>query len=386
MSVKPYKSKRDNKTYYRFDWEDHTGRRYRRGKFRSRADAALALSLLQTRTHNIRHGLAAEDAPAIEPARVTLRQLIDKRIATRKSAGYTRAQERHNLQRFAAVLPDGLLVTDLTGEHLATFQRDRLGSVKAQTVWREITDVCSMLKSAGDLFPVLAKWTPPARPRLKVPSGQRTRVISRKEAAAILAHLRRPVGDSHNEWQNGRARMDAADHFQIYLQTGARSSEIRLLKWSDFDADAGRLTRRQWKRGGSPLVVPIGAALIARLNERRTRQRDAGIESPWMFPSPRDSSRPLFTIDRRHIKTACAALKIPYGRDIDGGMTTHDARHTLVTTILEQTGDIAAAQAISGHSSKTMLIRYAHATPAARTRAVESVADYGEQTTGKVSE
>ena len=382
MAVKAYKSKRDGKQYYRFDWEDHTGSRYRRGKFRKASDCETALTLLKTRIHNRRYGLIPEQEETAEPARVTLSDLVAARIRQRKAAGFTRRNEANNLKRFAAILPAFLRVADIAPAHILKFQEDRSKKVKPQTVWRELTDIFSMFLGASDLYPALKRWTPPARPRLKVPSGERTRVISRDEAAQIIAYLRRARDTSRPEdFQDAgyNARLDAADALQIALQTAARNTEIRLLRWSDFNPNFATLTRRQWKTGAKPLVVPISPALVHHLAARRARQLAAGVKSDWIFPSSRDPARARSHFETRHWRRACEACGIPYGRFTEGGLTFHDSRHTLVTTMLDSGATHADVQSISGHSSKVMLMRYAHATTAGRRRAVEIVADFGEQ-------
>lgn len=381
MAITRYKSPLDNKQYYRFDYRDERGKRHRRGGFQDRVACETALSAARIRAHKRKHGLEVEDATA-RPASVTVAQLVAARIARRKIEGFTRRNERHNLERFATTLPAGLRVVDLASGHIAGFVELRSKDVKLQTIWRELTDLYSMFLAAADLYPVLKGWAPPARPRLKISSGQRTRIISRDEAARLVAYLRRPRDTSRPEdFQDAGyiARLDAADALQIALQTAARNTEIRLLKWSDFNEPFATLTRRQWKKRSEPLVVPISPALVSHLAARRARQLAAGIKSEWVFPSSRDSSRARSHFETRHWKRACGACEIVYGRFKDGGLTFHDSRHTLVTTMLDSGATHADVQSISGHSSKVMLTRYAHATTTGRRRAVASVADFGEQ-------
>ena len=57
-------------------------------------------------------------------------------------------------------------------------------------------------------------------------------------------------------------------------------------------------------------------------------------------------------------------------------MVLHDARHT-ATTRLRQAGlDLATIQSVTGHSDKTMVLYYSHATLASRERAAAALEAY----------
>jgi hypothetical protein len=70
-----------------------------------------------------------------------------------------------------------------------TIQRDVL--VSESTVDREMTEISSMLKLAGEYFPALEDYQPPKIPRLRLSDNRRTRTISDDEMYRLLDYYAR---------------------------------------------------------------------------------------------------------------------------------------------------------------------------------------------------
>lgn len=96
-----------------------------------------------------------------------------------------------------------------------------------------------------------------------------------------------------------RAMLEVADEvdwrFKLALvlahETGHRSKAIRLLRWSDVDLSEATIRwRAEADKTGHEHVTPLTDAAITALREARGER--AGIGNAWMFPAPRDPSKP----------------------------------------------------------------------------------------------
>lgn len=81
--------------------------------------------------------------------------------------------------------------------------------------------------------------------------------------------------------------------FEVALRlaraTVSRNSSVRHLRWSDLDLEAGTVRwRGEYDKTGREVVVPLPAEAIEALR----RVPDRGIGEAWVFPAPRDPSRP----------------------------------------------------------------------------------------------
>ena len=73
----------------------------------------------------------------------------------------------------------------------------------------------------------------------------------------------------------------------------------------------------------------------------------------------------------RILAEACEAIGIAYGREIPGGFVTHDARHTVVTRMLQDGRDLATIGSITGHADKTLILHYGYASTESRDNAMD---------------
>ena len=167
---------------------------------------------------------------------------------------------------------------------------------------------------------------PNRRPRL-------TRFLSTEE----IARLHR-VLDTHS---GGRGAAQA-DLIRLLLLTGCRRNEIVRLRWSEVQDDT--LVLADSKVG--PRKVPFNARARAIL-DRRPRG-----ESPFVFPSPRDPSRPhgdhlsLWNRVRREAGIEDCRL--------------HDLRHTHASHAVMNGVPVPVVSRLLGHTNTRMTLRYAH--------------------------
>lgn len=377
MKYDEYWSRRLNRSMWKFTGHfPHYGRRTRIN-FTSKKDAmAAANSLFQDGQRRV-YGITPPDSP-----RVTVKQIIEKRKSR------IRPQAQRLLLRWLRTLPTGILVTELDSTHFRTYADDRLKDIKPQTVFRELTDVFAMLNSAHLDFPALKNWKPPERPKLEaMPEGDREAYYSPEQVRMLLAWLLRPR-EPKEQTSAYLARLDCADWFVLALMTGMRSSELRTRRWSDinFHWRTIRIDRTKGRKQGTIKVSPACIAILMKRKETHSLPRGGTDEnrplqqavSDYVFPSPRDPSRPLKRFWTEILKRACEACGIPWGYDDPAGVVLHTTRHSTVTTMLELGHSMEAARALTGHTKKRMTERYSHASQMARDKAPEALDVFAE--------
>lgn len=174
----------------------------------------------------------------------------------------------------------------------------------------------------------------PTRGVRRNPRPKITRFLSRDEISRVLAVL-----DAHRGRGSGRQQSTI---IHLLLLTGCRKSEIVRLRWEEIDGDVLRLL--DTKTGPRIVFLSQSAqALIA-------RQPRTG--SPYVFPSPRDGSRPrspelsLWRKVRRKAKIEDVRL--------------HDLRHTFASHAAMRGVSLPVLSQLLGHSRDRMAMRYTH--------------------------
>ncbi len=186
----------------------------------------------------------------------------------------------------------------------------------------------------------------PARGIRRNPRRPRTRFLSADEVRRLHAELDRCVAERPS-------RRDQADVIRLLLLTGCRRGEILNLRWEE--VGDGALDLADSKTGPRRAFLNSAAeAVLAR------RPRTGG---PWVFPSPRDPSRPLsrtlalWPLLRRRAGIEDARL--------------HDLRHTVASHAVLRGVPLPVVARLLGHSRVSMTLRYAHV----RDREVEEAAE-----------
>ena len=160
-----------------------------------------------------------------------------------------------------------------------------------------------------------------------------TRFLSREEIArlhGILDAQTRPEGQQQ------------ADIIRLLLLTGCRKGEIMGLRWSEVRDDM--LALEDSKTG--PRAVPLGSGARAILN------RQPRGESPFVFPSPIDPTRP---------RDSCYRFWYSVRREADiGNVRLHDLRHTMASHAVMNGVPVPVVSRLLGHSNVRMTLRYAH--------------------------
>ena len=175
-----------------------------------------------------------------------------------------------------------------------------------------------------------------ANPTQSVRTNRRpalTRFLSREEVHRLHEVLDR---------QTRKGAREQADIIRLLLLTGCRRGEIVRLRWSEVQSNMLALTDS--KTGARK--VPLNSQAQSIL---RRRPKD---ESPFVFPSPLDPTRPR-SIDLSFWYRA------RQDADIDN-VRLHDLRHTYASHAVMNGVPLPVVSRMLGHSSVTMTLRYAH--------------------------
>ena len=189
---------------------------------------------------------------------------------------------------------------------------------------------------------------PNRRPRL-------TRFLSREEIGRLYRALDEEAG-------RGERFRQQADIIRLLLLTGCRRNEILTLRWSA--VEDGKLVLGDSKTG--PRQVPLNTQARSILE----RQQRGG--SPFVFPSPSDSSRPRGP-----------ELRVWYRVRREAGIEDvrlHDLRHTHASHAVMNGVPVPVVSRLLGHSNVRTTLRYAHLG----NREIEAAAERVGQSIGAI--
>ncbi len=167
------------------------------------------------------------------------------------------------------------------------------------------------------------------------PRRKMTRFLSAEEIARLHRTLDRLV-------EERPSRRAQADVIRLLLLTGCRRGEILALRWAEVDGDTLRLAAA--KTG--PRVVWLSAAAEAIID----RQPRGG--SAFVFPSPRDPSKPL----SRTLGLWYRARREANLEDV----RLHDLRHTVASQAVARGVPLPTVARMLGHGQPAMTLRYTH--------------------------
>lgn len=135
----------------------------------------------------------------------------------------------------------------------------------------------------------------------------------------------------------------------VTLSTGPRKSEIRNVKFSDYDHLRGRIVLDETKNGERRTVRLFGHAqeLMGKLHDARAPGQE------YFFPSPHDPGRP---VDFRYSwEMALEKAAIP-------NFCFHDLRHSAASYLAMQGATLLDIKEILGHKTIQTTQKYAHLT------------------------
>jgi integrase len=369
MAIRKFYSKREKKHWkydarkklywsHGFDIRLASGQRLREAGFMTEADAAAAIGRIRSAEKDKKYGFIPESA------KPKLADLIARRLDSIRNPR-ERSRSTRILGDLASVLPPGVKVTELTTAHLQLFVDKRFrDGLLPQSVSRELNSVAAALNSARRLYPQLDQWAPPAIPRPKHSKGRRERIFTDDERRRLLEYLFAPRRDGERPYQ-AAARRRVGLKVQFSLLTGMRHGEMNKVRKEHVDWDGGRLKILGTKTQN--VSNPTRYINLTKTTAAILREFVEASKTDYVFSKGGNTGSKFYRI----FTAACEACRIPYGRKTPGGLVLHDARHTATTRMLQANVDLATIQSVTGHSDKTMVLYYSHATPETSARAAD---------------
>ena len=180
------------------------------------------------------------------------------------------------------------------------------------------------------------------------PDVQRSRYLSKEEAARLLASIRADENQI------------AAKAIMLLFLTGARRNEVTQAEWSYIDWERNTLLVPRSKNGQARCIQLNTAAIELLKSVPRTDS------NPYIFPAA-TTGRPMpylfFPWDRIRKRAGLTDLRL------------HDLRHSFASFLVNKDKKLYVVQELLGHKNYRTTQRYAHLSRATLETAAEAVAD-----------
>lgn len=216
----------------------------------------------------------------------------------------------------------------LTPNLIARYRDERLSTVGAGTVIRELSCLSSIINHARREWGINAVNPVPMVKKPATPQG-RNRILSEAEMSRLLEKL--SPSNRRNIWM--------LPIVQFSLETAMRRSEVLSLKWIDIDLQKRTAFLKLTKNGDSR-TVPLSSSAIQILGSL-----------------PRNIDSRVFPVNAAAV--AAAFMKAVKRAGVNN-FRFHDLRHMAITRLAEKLPNLIELSAVSGHKSLSMLKRYYH--------------------------
>lgn len=146
---------------------------------------------------------------------------------------------------------------------------------------------------------------------------------------------------------------DAADIVRLCLFTGARSGNVKAMRWDQLDLNANVWTigsaHHKNKRVHSIPLPPPAVAIL---------KRRVGVNAEWVFPSSSSAGHVtnIYASWKEALKTFAAEVGLADVPDI----RIHDLRHTTASWLVGQGVSLPMVGKLLGHTTTVTTARYAH--------------------------
>ena len=192
----------------------------------------------------------------------------------------------------------------------------------------------------------------------RAPLVDATKILTRRELAAVLGDLHRRAPRSRSTWSN-------LILVRLACCCGLRVSEIANLQVADVRTEVSRphlRIRRGASKGGRPRMVPLwwDAGTLEDLRQwKAERVRCGAGEHDPFLASVRNGggAEPLsrHTL-RKRFRTACKVL----GQERLLTLTVHHGRHTYISHALAGSRTLAEVRDAAGHANVSITSAYLH--------------------------
>lgn len=270
----------------------------------------------------------------LERTALTLSDLCDRYLEDHcrpKNKPRTVEESEGMIAKYIKPNMGSLRVKDVSGAHIAKFHSS---FKEKKTTANRCVSVLSKMMNLAEMWELRPRNSNPCKWIERYPEVRRERFLSSVE----IARLNRAL-DQH---EPASPFMVAA--VRLLLLTGARSSEIKTLKWSYIDLEHRRINLPDTKTGkrSIPITDPVHRVLAA-------IPRMPG--SPWVI-----AGRTPDTHVQDFQKFWQRVRKAAKLEDV----RIHDLRHTFASFALAENMSLKGVGDLLGHSQAATTARYAH--------------------------
>ncbi len=263
---------------------------------------------------------------------VTLLQMLERYEATVTPLKKGEASERYRLRALQNHPIARLSLNKLTPAMVTIYRDDRLRSVSASSVRRELAILQHCLEVARNEWGVALQQNPVS----KIGKPAQGRARERRVTVEELERLRVALAKCRNGL--------LSNIIQFAIHTGMRRGEILSIRWSDINFDANTAHLADTKNGEAR-TVPLSSLALAALPATDNRATDERV----------------FPLSPNAVRLAWERLKRRAGVN---DLHFHDLRHEAISRFFELGLSIPEVALISGHRDFKMLFRYTHLRPA----------------------
>lgn len=291
---------------------------------------------------------AIADAVVVPQTGPTLADLFT-RFEAEHLADKARSTVENHRSFFVHVLEDlgPLPLAALTPDALREWKLRLSARCKPSTVHRY------MLRLSGTLnYAVERSWLPSnplSHVRKPTPGRGRVRFLTPEERTRLLDACK----GSQNPYLYPLVL--------VSLSTGGRKEEVRTLRWSEVDLDAGQLTFLHTKTG-KPRTVPLVGEALAVLHALAQTRRPS---ISWVFPRW-NGRQPIALQSPWETARAKAGLT---------DVRLHDLRHTFASYMCMSGATLREIADVLGHANIQQTMIYAHLAPSHTRGVVERMAE-----------
>jgi integrase len=177
------------------------------------------------------------------------------------------------------------------------------------------------------------------------------RVVTFEEQAAYLAKTSQPLRDIA----------------EIILNTGMRPEEVFRIRVGNIDLRQRTVFNPFGKTKAARRTIDLTDDLFNLFSRRMKQATKLG--SPFIFPSPHDSQKPISSVKKAHRSAVKRA-------GIKGHFRLYDLRHTFATEAVASGTDLPTLSSLLGHTSILMTMRYVHPAAEQKRMAIEKFQKY----------
>lgn len=280
-----------------------------------------------------------------EAERTTLRDALtryQREVTPHKKGAVAENRRIEQLKKTSLAI---LVLAAIRGREIADYRDQRLRAVAPPTVRLELALISHVYEVARKEWGIGGIGNPVRDVRLPAKSKARDRRLLPGEEKRLMAAAR-------------RLYREMPQIIELALATGMRRGEMAGLCWSDVDLRHRTVTLHETKNG-TQRIVPLSRAAIAALETLGPCTGDGNVFQ---------MSINFFTVGfgrvvadaRERYERACQRANWEPDPYYLVDLRLHDLRHEATSRLFEKGLSLLEVQAITGHKTLQMLLRYTH--------------------------